>query len=188
MHKHDDDNIPVLLDIIHEHDARPADEPEADQKQKTLWDDETDDFDETPAASASPAEYTWDEPAAGFLNDEFSGELPDHADAMPIDEPAALLRDEQAGDSIDTGADAAAEAVDDSVDAIDAERDHAAYDEPVHGIPPALEDGSSSDAEQIDVDALAERILRRMIPDLEDYLREHIRSALQTALEDELRD
>ena len=124
MPMHDDDNIPVLEDVIPEHEIQPATEPAADLKQKTLWDDDGNAQAQTPAAAAEPARY----PA----------------------EPAP--------------------------------------DEPGDDVTPTAGDASSPPLEQIDIDTLAGRILYQLMPGLEDYLLDRIRSALKTALDDKHRN
>jgi hypothetical protein len=189
MQKHDDDNIPVLEDIIHEHDNLQPDAPVTNEKQKTLWDD--DDFAETPAAAATldayADEYTWDEPVVTFDDDGPAGEMVDDTNAFQNEEPVALLRHEEPVETIDV-VEATTDDDDANVDVINADPEESTYAESIHAAPLPVDDALSPRAEQIDIDELAQRILRRLIPDLEDYLSERIRDALETALDDKTHD
>jgi hypothetical protein len=181
MQKHDDDNIPVLEDIIHEHENLQPDAPATNEKQKTLWDDA--DIAETHAAVATPDEftdeYTWDEPVVEFDDDAPAGEMVDDSNAFQNEEPVSLLRHDEPVDTIGIMEDTA----EDGFDGIETYMDDPAVD--------ALElpaDNASSLAEEIDIERLSERILLQLIPDLEDYLHDRIRHALETALKDRHRD
>ncbi len=186
MQKHDDDNIPVLEDIIHEQDSLQPDAPETNEKQKSLWDD--DDFAEAPAAvvtqDAYADKYTWNEPVVTFEDDGPAGQMVDDTYAFQKEEPVALHRHEEPVDTFDV-VEATTDDDDANVNVIDADPEETTYDESIHAVPLPVDDALSPRTEQIDIDELAQQILRRLIPDLEDYLTERIRDALETALDDQ---
>jgi len=184
MHKHDNDNIPVLDDVIHEYELLQPDETATDQKQKTLWDDDSDEIAEAPAAFAAPEEPARTEADAAPGSDDAAAETADHTDAIAAGEAAALLRDHAPGNI--TGI--AYVAADAGYDDIPAGPDEAAYDEFVDTATPPADSETLPVAEHIDIDELADRILLQLMPGLEDYLLDRIRSALQTALVRKPRD
>jgi hypothetical protein len=181
MQKHDDDNIPVLDDIIYEHDVLHSGAPATNEKQKALWDEDGDEFAEAPEAVATPGEYARDEPEITLDSADTAGEIPDDTDALPTDEPVALLQHDEPVDTTNV-----TEAT--AYDAIQIEPDETAYDFSNHATQPPVIDSPPPQAEQIDIDALAQQVLSRLMPDLEDYLFDRIRDALQTALDDKTLD
>ena len=189
MQTHDDDNIPVLEDIIYEHDILRKDTPSTNEKQKALWDDDADEFAEEPEAVAAQDEYANEypcsEPVVAFDDEAVSGERLDDANALPGGEPVALLRDDESNDIIDV-----IEAADDVENLAFFEADPQATrcDESITTVPPPVDDAPSRRSEQIDIDALAQRVLYRLMPDLEDYLLDRVRDALKSALDDKTRD
>jgi hypothetical protein len=190
MQTHDDDNIPVLEDIIYEHDILRKDTPSTNEKQKALWDDNADEFAEQPEAVAAQDEYAneypWSGPVVAFDDEALSGEMLDDTNVLPGEEPVALFHDDESGDAIE-----AVEAVSDDVDnfeVFEADPQATIHDESISAVPLPVDDAPSSRGEQIDIDALAQRVLYRIMPDLEDYLHDRIRDALKSALDDKTRD
>jgi hypothetical protein len=204
MHTHDDDNIPVLEDVIHEYDQPGPDSAATHEKQKSLWDDEADEFaeateaawededdefTEAPAAVAMPDEYPWDEyardePVAALDLNDAAVEVSDVTLALPGRETTALLSDVEPGDTNNIADESAFE----NVDVIESNLEQSGYDEAADTVPPPADDAPSTRTGQIDIDELAQQILRRLMPDLEDYLLDRIRGALETALDDKARD
>jgi hypothetical protein len=184
MQPHDNDNIPVLEDIIYEHDDQPG-APATNEKQKPLWDDEIEESAAAAEAVATPDEYARDEP--DFTSDSVDsvGEIPADSDTLSIDEPVALLRYDEPGDP---GNVAVATAFDDADDVIQPYPDAATDDVSFHAAPAPVVDSPPPQAGQIDIDELADRILRQLIPDLEDYLLDRIRHALESALDNKTHD
>lgn len=187
MQQRDDDNIPVLEDVIPEYDSLPPDAQATNEKQKTLWDDD-DDFAAAASAVVTPEtsadEITWDEPTVALENDDFAGELSDVTDELPTEESTALFRHDEHGDAIDV----TEAAVYDDLAAIEADTQENTFDESRLDIPTHGDVAPSPQTGPVDIDELADRILRRLMPDLEDYLHDRIRTALETALNEKAHD
>jgi hypothetical protein len=182
------DNIPVLVDIIHEHDNPEDDAAIAEKKQRTLWDangvaieeamtDEaaneetaTDEaVTESVQADAAGSVPSGDEPVVAFYSDESADETPVEIDDLPDEAYAGRPDTEDSHDDLDTEAEVW-------------------HGEDNHHIPPATDATPAAQLRQIDIDALADKILRQLKPDLDNYLSERLRIALKSALDEKSHD
>lgn len=199
MQKHDNDNIPVLEDIIQEHELLDPETPATNKKQKGLWDENGETTVATVTNEVPPDEYVQRDIAETDIT---------KIDFEPPEEPVYARDDVSTGEIfIEPGDRTARESAalpgtgaSSDIQGIANEAADSGFESPETGqdddssvmadqiASPDADETPHPPAGQIDIDLLADTILRQMLPDLEDYLLERIRSGLEQALDTKTRD